>query len=66
MNQFDIERLKSEILFLKIEVNSNYNSMSATDIQDIVDKRLSLKNELKRLYKLKDREEKIRKIKSMI
>lgn len=66
MNQFDIERLKSEILFLKIEVNSNYNSMSATDIQDIVDKRLSLKNELKRLYKLKDREEKIRKIKNMI
>jgi len=63
---YDIERLKSELLFMKIEINSNYKTMSASQIQDLVEERLNKKKELHRLILLNERKNKILKIKSKI
>ncbi len=63
---YDIERLKSELLYMKIEINSNFRTMSVAQIYDIVEERLNKKRELHRLIILNERKNKILKIKSKI
>lgn len=63
---YDIKRLKSQLLFMKIEINSNFRNMSASQIYHMTEKRLNMKEELRRLLKLKERKDKIRKLKSKL
>ena len=64
--EHQIERLISDIYYLKMEVNANYKDFSSQEIQRIIDLRLEKKKELYRLQKLKDRKNKILKIRSKI
>jgi hypothetical protein len=61
-----IQELISNIYFLKIEINSNFQNLSTQQIQEISDQRIEMKKELYRLQKLRDRKNKILKIRSKI
>lgn len=61
-----IQELITDIYFMKMEINSNYKTYSATEIQDMTEVRLKKKMELYRLQKLRDRKNKVLKIISKI
>jgi hypothetical protein len=61
-----IQRLISDIYYMKMEINSNYKTYSAVEIHDLAEERLNKKKELRRLEKLRDRKNKILKLKSKI
>ena len=61
-----IQELITDIYFMKMEINSNYKTYSATEIQDMTEVRLNKKMELYRLQKLRDRKNKVLKIISKI
>ena len=61
-----IQRLITDIYFLKIEMNSSYKKYSNVQIHDMAEERLNKKKELYRLMALRERKNKILKIKSKI
>lgn len=61
-----IEELETLIFALKMEVNSNYSSMSSLLLDKVITQRLMLKEEIRRLKKLEIRKLKIEKITNKI
>ena len=59
---FEIQRLTSLRMFLKIELNSNYGTGTQSNVQSLFDRRNEVTMELKKLHKLRSRRSKLDKI----
>lgn len=60
---FEIRRLETLRTFLKLEINSNYGTSPAMDIQKLFEERNEITQQLKNLHLVKKRNVKINKIK---
>jgi hypothetical protein len=61
-----IQELITNIYCLKIEINSNYGNLSVQQLQEMYEQRIEMKMELYRLQKIRDRKNKIMKIRNRL
>ena len=66
ISPYRINELITDIYYLKIEINSNYKNLSPQEIQKLNDERNDKKKELYRLRRMRDRKNKILKIKGKL
>ena len=66
ISPYRINELITDIYFLKMEINAPSKKYSAMEVYDMTEERLNKKMELYRLQKMRDRKNKILKIKSKL